>query len=134
MAEIAQMTFDSHDFLDVMDMLDRRMNDRGKMWRHVYKVEPSVTLLTPQALQVFDYCVHSGSENVVRWGKDNLYVIKSLREFQHIDDEGSDQGANSTVLKVFHLIVVRAKAKELTALLQDDERLLDGARIHWAPQ
>ena len=28
----------SHDFLDVMDMLDRRMNDRGKMWRHVYKV------------------------------------------------------------------------------------------------
>jgi epsin len=50
MAEIAQMTFDryalyfllllnqSHDFLDVMDMLDRRMNDRGKMWRHVYKV------------------------------------------------------------------------------------------------
>ena len=54
MAELAQMTFDryavpprpghvltaspSHDFLDVMDMLDRRMNDRGKMWRHVYKV------------------------------------------------------------------------------------------------
>lgn len=48
-----------------------------------------------QALQVFDYCIHSGSENVVRWGKDNLYVIKSLREFQHIDDEGVDQGANS---------------------------------------
>jgi len=21
-----------------MDMIDRRMNDRGKMWRHVYKV------------------------------------------------------------------------------------------------
>jgi epsin len=53
MAEIAQMTFDrcafyfllklndSHDFLDVMDMLDRRMNDRGKMWRHVYKVSNS---------------------------------------------------------------------------------------------
>jgi ENTH domain len=49
-----------------------------------------------KALQVFDYCVHSGSENVVRWGKDNLYVIKSLREFQHIDDDGVDQGANST--------------------------------------
>ena len=48
-----------------------------------------------KALQVFDYCVHSGSENVVRWGKENLYVVKSLREFQHIDDEGIDQGANS---------------------------------------
>jgi epsin len=45
---------------------------------------------------VFDYCVHCGSENVVRWGKDNLYVVKSLREFQHIDDDGVDQGANST--------------------------------------
>ena len=32
------LTVSSHDFLDVMDMLDRRMNDRGKMWRHVYKV------------------------------------------------------------------------------------------------
>jgi epsin len=46
MADIAQMTFDSHDFLDVMDMLDRRMNDRGKMWRHVYKVVVVMTLLT----------------------------------------------------------------------------------------
>ena len=49
---------------------------------------------------MFDYCVHSGSENVVRWGKDNLYVIKSLREFQHIDDEGIDQGANSTFFEI----------------------------------
>jgi len=32
------LTTSSHEFLDVMDMLDRRMNDRGKMWRHVYKV------------------------------------------------------------------------------------------------
>jgi hypothetical protein len=42
--DIRQVSFDrhrlicSHDFLDVMDMLDRRMNDRGKMWRHVLKV------------------------------------------------------------------------------------------------
>lgn len=101
MAEIAQMTFDSHDFLDVMDMLDRRMNDRGKMWRHVYKVVAAVTLLTfLQALQVFDYCVRSGSENVVRWGKDNLYVVKSLREFQHVDDDGVDQGSNSTFFEI----------------------------------
>jgi len=78
---------------------------------------------------VFDYCIHSGSENVVRWGKDNLYVIKSLREFQHIDDDGVDRGANSTSQQPFlrawglTLFPVRAKAKELTALLQDDERL-----------
>jgi epsin len=88
----------SHDFLDIMDMLDRRMNDRGKMWRHVYKVtHVSNVPNCSKALQVFDYCVHSGSENVVRWGKDNLYVVKSLREFQHVDDNGIDQGANSTI-------------------------------------
>jgi hypothetical protein len=45
--------------------------------------------------------VHSGSENVVRWGKDNLYVIKSLREFQYIDDDGEDQGANSIFIQPF---------------------------------
>lgn len=85
-----------------MDMLDRRMNDRGKMWRHVYKVRLSwKEALICQSLQVFDYCVHSGSENVVRWGKDNLYVIKSLREFQYIDDDGVDQGANSILIPSF---------------------------------
>jgi len=50
-----------------------------------------------KALTVFEYSVKAGSENVVRWGKDNLYVVKSLREFQHIDDEGIDQGAASIV-------------------------------------
>lgn len=53
-----------------------------------------------------------GSENVVLWGKDNIYLIKTLREFVYMDDDGKDQGVN-----------VRAKAKDITALLQDDERL-----------
>lgn len=53
-----------------------------------------------------------GSENVVLWGKDNIYLIKTLREFIYIDDDGKDQGHN-----------IRAKAKDITSLLQDDERL-----------
>ncbi|GAO48935.1 hypothetical protein G7K_3097-t1 [Saitoella complicata NRRL Y-17804] len=101
MNEIAQLTFNHNDLLEVMDMLDKRMNDKGKNWRHVFK-----------ALTVLDYIVHSGSENVVNWAKDNLYIIKTLREFQYVDEEAKDQGAN-----------VRQKAKDLTALLQDDERL-----------
>lgn len=67
-----------------MDMLDKRLNDKGKNWRHVLK-----------ALKVLDYCLHEGSEHVVVWAKDNVYIIKTLREFQYIDEEGRDQGQNS---------------------------------------
>lgn len=49
---------------------------------------------------------------MVLWGKDNIYLIKTLREFVYMDDDGKDQGQN-----------VRAKAKDITSLLQDDERL-----------
>ncbi|EMR09952.1 hypothetical protein PNEG_01710 [Pneumocystis murina B123] len=101
MNEIARMTFDPHNFIEVMDMLDRRMNDKGKNWRHVFK-----------ALTVLDYCLHSGSENTVKWAKDNIYIIKTLREFNYVSEDGKDQGSN-----------VRIKARDITELLQDDDRL-----------
>lgn len=65
-------------------MLDKRLNDKGKNWRHVLK-----------ALKVLDYCLHEGSELVVTWAKQNLYIIKTLREFMYIDEEGRDVGQNS---------------------------------------
>lgn len=64
-------------------MLDKRLNDRGKNWRHVLK-----------ALKVLDYCLHEGSELVVTWAAKNIYIIKTLREFQHIDEDGRDVGQN----------------------------------------
>jgi epsin len=66
-----------------MDMLDKRLNDRGKNWRHVLK-----------SLKVLDYCLHEGSELVVTWARKNIYIIKTLREFQHIDEDGRDVGQN----------------------------------------
>ncbi|KAF8542278.1 hypothetical protein BDD12DRAFT_803036 [Trichophaea hybrida] len=102
MSDIAQMTFDTTtDFFEIMDMLDKRLNDKGKNWRHVLK-----------ALKVLDYCLHEGSEHVVVWAKENIYIIKTLREFQYLDEDGKDQGMN-----------VRISAKELTSLLLDEERL-----------
>ncbi|OAA68038.1 eh domain protein [Niveomyces insectorum RCEF 264] len=102
MSEIAQLTFNSAaDFDDIMNILDKRLNDKGKNWRHVLK-----------ALKVLDYCLHEGSELVVSWSKQNLYIIRTLREFTYIDEEGRDVGNN-----------VRIAAKELTSLIQDDERL-----------
>ncbi|QUC21204.1 uncharacterized protein UV8b_05447 [Ustilaginoidea virens] len=102
MSEIAQMTFNtSTEFYDIMDMIDKRLNDKGKNWRHVLK-----------ALKVLDYCLHEGSELVVTWARQSIYIIKTLREFQYIDEEGRDVGQN-----------VRVAAKELTSLILDEERL-----------
>ncbi|KAF9070659.1 heme peroxidase [Rhodocollybia butyracea] len=101
MNEIAQLTYNQGDFVEIMEMLDKRLNDKGKNWRHVFK-----------SLTVLDYCLHQGSENVVIYFRDNVYVIKTLKEFQYVDEDGKDQGAN-----------VRQKAKDITNLLQDDSRL-----------
>lgn len=73
----------STDFYQVMDMLDKRLNDKGKNWRHVLK-----------SLKVLDYCLHEGSEVVVTWARNNIYIIKTLREFQYVDEDGRDVGQN----------------------------------------
>ncbi|KAM7202482.1 putative enth domain containing protein [Rhypophila sp. PSN 637] len=102
MSEIAQLTYNSStEFYEIMDMLDKRLNDKGKNWRHVLK-----------ALKVMDYCLHEGSELVVTWARQNVFIIKTLREFQYIDEDGKDVGQN-----------VRVAAKELTSLILDEERL-----------
>jgi len=85
MADIAKITYNSStDFYEVMDMLDKRLNDKGKNWRHVLK-----------SLKVLDYSLHEGSELVVTWARKNIYIIKTLREFIHVDEEGRDVGASS---------------------------------------
>ncbi|CAO3639316.1 unnamed protein product [Cunninghamella blakesleeana] len=98
---IAQLTFNPQDFIEIMDMIDKRLNDKGKNWRHVFK-----------ALLLLDYCLHVGSDNVVSYAKENIYVVKTLKEFQHIDDTGTDVG-----------IHVRQKASDIVYLLQDNKRL-----------
>lgn len=70
-----------------MDMLDKRLNDKGKNWRHVLK-----------SLKVLDYCLHEGSELVVTWARKNIYIIKTLREFQYVDEEGRDVGQNGMMI------------------------------------
>ena len=71
-----------------MDMLDKRLNDKGKNWRHVLK-----------SLKVLDYCLHEGSELVVTWARKNVYIIKTLREFIYVDDDGRDVGQNGLSLR-----------------------------------
>ena len=61
---------------------------------------------------VLDYCLHQGSEYVVIYFRDNIDLVETLKEFQYIDEDGKDQGAN-----------VRQKAKDIINLLQDESRL-----------
>ncbi|KAG0324126.1 hypothetical protein BGZ99_002185 [Dissophora globulifera] len=110
MNELARATFGQQEFLEIMEILDKRMNDKGKNWRHVFK-----------ALTVLDYLLHVGSENVVKYARENLYIVKTLKEFQYIDEEGKDQGSN-----------VRQKAKDITALLSDEARLKEARRSRTA--
>ncbi|KAF9328845.1 hypothetical protein BG006_008032 [Podila minutissima] len=102
MNELARASFGQQEFLEIMEILDKRLNDKGKNWRHVFK-----------ALTVLDYLLHVGSENVVKYAKDNIYIVKTLKEFQYIDEEGKDQGSN---------------ARDITALLADDARLKEERR------
>ncbi|KAG0040715.1 hypothetical protein BGZ83_002447 [Gryganskiella cystojenkinii] len=106
MNELARATHNQQEFLEIMEILDKRMNDKGKNWRHVFK-----------ALTVLDYLLHVGSESVVKYARENLYIVKTLKEFQYIDEEGKDQGSN-----------VRQKAKDITALLSDESRLKEERR------
>ncbi|KAJ8363979.1 hypothetical protein SKAU_G00128100 [Synaphobranchus kaupii] len=101
MSEIADLTYNVVAFSEIMSMIWRRLNDHGKNWRHVYK-----------ALTLLDYLIKTGSERVALQCKENIFTIQTLKDFQHIDRDGKDQGVN-----------VREKSKQLVVLLKDDERL-----------
>lgn len=101
MSEIADLTFNTVAFAEVMGMLWRRLNDSGKNWRHVYK-----------ALTLLDYLIKTGSERVAQQCRENVFAIQTLKDFQYVDRDGKDQGVS-----------VREKAKQLVALLRDEERL-----------
>ncbi|KAL3122738.1 hypothetical protein niasHT_005455 [Heterodera trifolii] len=100
MSEIADLTHNPVSFTEIMSMLWKRLNDHGKNWRHVYK-----------SLVLLDYLIKCGSEKVSAQCRENLFSIETLKDFQHIEDN-RDQGLN-----------VRAKAKQMVALLQDEEKL-----------
>lgn len=77
------------------------MNDSGKNWRHVYK-----------ALNLLLYLLQHGPDQIITHAKANSHVIKTLKEYQYIDENGADQGIN-----------VRQKSIEISALLADESKL-----------
>jgi epsin len=61
-----------------------------------------------QALQLLEFLVKNGSERVVDDARSHLSLIRMLRQFHYIDQNGKDQGIN-----------VRNRSVELTKLLAD---------------
>jgi hypothetical protein len=112
MEEIARATHSPTLLADLIYIFDRRLNDHGKYWRHVYK-----------SLVVMEYCIVCGSEAFVRYSKDTIYVMKTLKDFQYIDDKGRDQGA-----------MIRQKSREVVELLQNEAMLMEARRTKTIPR
>nr|QQY02508.1 epsin [Cryptocotyle lingua] len=100
MAEIADKTHNVMAFTEIMQMIWRRLNDKSKNWRHVYK-----------ALVLLEYIIKTGSDKVATQCRENIHSIETLQDFEYFED-GKDHGHN-----------VRAKARLLSGLLRDEERL-----------
>lgn len=100
MTEIAELTYNVVAFTEIMQMIWKRLNDHGRNWRHVYK-----------ALTLLEYIIKTGTERVAQQCSENIFAIKTLTEFQYLE-EGKDKGVN-----------VREKAKQLVNLLKDSEKL-----------
>ena len=85
-----------------MPMIYRRFTEKAaEEWRQIYK-----------ALQLLEFLIKHGSERVIDDARGHLTLLKMLRQFQFIDQNGKDQGIN-----------VRNRAKELTELLSDVDRI-----------
>lgn len=83
-------------------MIYRRFTEKSaEEWRQIYK-----------ALQLLEFLIKHGSERVIDDARGHLPLLKMLRQFHFIDQNGKDQGIN-----------VRNRAKELAELLGDVERI-----------
>jgi len=99
--EIAEATYNYEDFKLIMGQLWKRMADTGKNWRHVYK-----------GLQLLEYLIAHGSERVIDDAKDQIYTIRTLKNFQYVDEKGKDHGQ-----------LVREASKKMVAFLQDEKAI-----------
>lgn len=85
-----------------MPMIYRRFTEKtAEEWRQIYK-----------SLQLLEFLIKHGSERVIDDARSHLTLLKMLRQFHYIDENGKDQGIN-----------VRNRAKELSELLSDVDRI-----------
>ncbi|KAL8805724.1 MAG: hypothetical protein Q9182_001757 [Xanthomendoza sp. 2 TL-2023] len=87
---------------EIMPMIYKRFTEKSaEEWRQIYK-----------GLQLLEFLIKNGSERVIDDARSHMSLLKMLRQFHYIDQNGKDQGVN-----------VRNRSKELTELLSDVERI-----------
>ncbi|KAI9772345.1 MAG: Epsin-3, clathrin recruitment and traffic between the Golgi and endosome [Candelina submexicana] len=87
---------------EIMPMIYKRFTEKAaEEWRQIYK-----------GLQLLEFLIKNGSERVIDDARSHLSLLKMLRQFHFIDQNGKDQGIN-----------VRNRSKELAELLSDVERI-----------
>ncbi|KAI3324627.1 ENTH-domain-containing protein [Xylariaceae sp. AK1471] len=102
MQEIANGTFNYQTLNEIMPMIYRRFTEKSaEEWRQIYK-----------SLQLLEFLIKHGSERVIDDARGHITLLKMLRQFHFIDQNGKDQGIN-----------VRNRAKELADMLGDVERI-----------
>lgn len=98
----SKLTIGSQQLNEIMPMIYKRFTEKSaEEWRQIYK-----------ALQLMEFLVKNGSERVIDDARSHLSLLKMLRQFHYIDQNGKDQGIN-----------VRNRSKELTELLSDVDRI-----------
>ncbi|KAJ3330982.1 Epsin-3, clathrin recruitment and traffic between the Golgi and endosome [Kappamyces sp. JEL0680] len=70
-----------------MNTISKRLNEpAGPTWRQTYK-----------GLQLLEFLIINGSEQVIDDAKRRIYEIKGCETYQYMDDKRKDQGINSTL-------------------------------------
>lgn len=64
-----------NDFVEIMEMLDKRLNDKGKNWRHVFKVRQSEVVLRP---------IHRLMSSFTGSYRSRLFAPCRVRERRHL--------------------------------------------------
>ncbi|KAK2776612.1 Epsin-3, clathrin recruitment and traffic between the Golgi and endosome [Emmonsiellopsis sp. PD_33] len=98
MQEIANATHSYQLLNEIMPMIYKRFTEKtAEEWRQIYK-----------ALQLLEFLVKNGSERVIDDARSHVSLLRMLRQFHYIDQNGKDQGVN-----------VRNRSQELAKLLSD---------------
>lgn len=102
MQEIANATHSYQLLNEIMPMIYKRFTEKAaEEWRQIYK-----------GLQLLEFLIKNGSERVIDDARSHISLLKMLRQFHFIDQNGKDQGVN-----------VRNRSKELAEMLGDVDRI-----------
>ncbi|KAL0211044.1 hypothetical protein P9112_009342 [Eukaryota sp. TZLM1-RC] len=100
--EIVDATYSSLELANIFRVIWDRLSSPSKHYMHIQK---SLTLL--------EYLILHGSDSVVEQCRTQIYRVRTLKDFSHVNEEGRDIGK-----------VVRKRSKHIVELLTDEDLLV----------